>query len=110
MDGPSDKTKCHVMVRVLRFLEDNPAAYERLTLFLDDCRFLITIDELAERTRWSKSYIYKLCEANKLPHIPGSPLKFVWDDVMKSIKKMQRGGSFQRRQTAKKKFPKVVNQ
>ena len=98
-----DSKKRHMVLRVLNFLEGDPWAYERLTMFLDDRRFLIGIDDMVARTGWSKSYIYKLCEANKLPHIPGTPLKFAWSDVEKAVRKMQRGGEFRRRSSMRKK-------
>lgn len=97
MNVLTDNEKCRIMVRVLDFLESEPDAVSRLEDFLRDGRFLYDVKDLAAMTGWSQSYLRQLCQTNKLPHIPGKAIKFVYRDVYEAVRKLQRGGGFKKR-------------
>lgn len=103
MDGLPEQSlintpeKCRIVLRVLDYIESRPDGMARLELFLQDDQFLFGVADVAGWTGWSQSYIRQLCQANKLPHIPGKALKFVKKNVLSAVESMQRGGDFRKR-------------
>lgn len=70
---------CQLVGMVSAYLDKHPAdGADRLRAFLrdDEARLLDTTDVM-ELTGWSHSHVVKLCKQNILPHIPGSPHKFL---------------------------------
>lgn len=101
MDIPNSE-KCRLVLKVLEYVETRPDGAERLSLFLQDERFLVGVDEIKRLSGWSESWVRKLCQANKLPHIPGKEIKFVYSDVFDALRKMQVGGDFGKRKRRRK--------
>ena len=89
--------KCHMIVRVLEFIETRPDGISLLEQCMRDGRLLYGVEDVSSWTGWSASWIRKLCEMNKIPHIPGKKLKFVRSDVIQALRKMQKGGDYGKR-------------
>lgn len=101
MDYPSS-TKCHLIAKVVTFIESRPDGLDALNRFLSDDRILFDIDDVSRWTGWTPSWIRKLCQNEKLPHIPGKKLKFVYSDVMSALVKMQKGAGMGRRRRSRR--------
>jgi hypothetical protein len=88
---------CELIGRVAAFLDDHPDGADRLREFMRKDKFLLTTADMVELTGWSSSYLSRLCSQGKMPHITGKPTKFVREDVIATLRKMQTGGDYGRR-------------
>ncbi len=87
-----------VIGRILDFFKKHPDGFERLESFLDqEKRVLLTTSEVMAMTGWSRSYIQKLCQSGKLPHIPGKPLRFMREPLLAAIEQMLEGKGYNKR-------------
>ena len=87
-----------VIGRILDFFKKHPDGFERLESFLDqEKRVLLTTSEVMAMTGWSRSYIQKLCQSGKLPHIPGKPLRFMREPLRTAIERMLEGQGYSKR-------------
>ena len=89
--------QCRIILKVIDYIESRPNGLARLEHFLQDGKYLYGVRDVVEWTGWSASWIRKLCEMNKLPHIPGKEIKFIHKNVLDALEKMQRGGDFRNR-------------
>lgn len=91
--------RCRIMLKVIHYVESRPNGMMKLEQFLQDGKYLFGVKDVCEWTGWSASWIRKLCEANKLPHIPGKEIKFIQKDVIDALQRMQRGGEYRNRRS-----------
>lgn len=90
------------LVRLAEALERNPHIAVKLEQALAEERVLHGVKDVMTWTGWGASHIRQLCQMNKLPHIPGKELKFIYADVINALQKMQRGGEYRKRPSTPK--------
>lgn len=93
---PANDT-CRLMLKTMEFVEGRKDGAALLETLFNDGRVLFGVTDVAKWTGWSAAWIRQLCQENKLPHIPGKEIKFLKQDVMEALAKMQRGGKYRKR-------------
>jgi len=94
---------CKVIAKVVNFLEEYPdEGIARIEAFLNTGnKLLISTDDVASLTGWSKAHVIRLCKQGDLPHIPGNPHKFMYGPLIDSLHKLMVGGEYGRRKRKK---------
>lgn len=92
---------CRIVGKVIGYISEHPEdGIERLETFIDNSRkILFSTDEVMAMTGWSQTYILRLCKRGDLPHIPGSPHKFMYGPLMEGLQKLLVGGEYGRRKS-----------
>jgi len=88
---------CELVGRVAAFLDDHPDGADRLREFMREDKLLLNTEDMVNLTGWARTYLSRLCTSGRMPHIPGKPTRFIREDVIATLRKMQTGGDYGRR-------------